>query len=233
MRRAGSTGEATIRVYGWSVPTLSLGRNQPGRGCYDLTRARDLGVGIVRRPTGGRAVLHHREITYSVTARAERLGSLGESYGRINRLLLDGLRRLGVSAEIATPTGVAPLPSSAPCFETPVLGEIVAGGRKLVGSAQYREHDALLQHGSILVDDDQQLAGALLLVPASPTPTPATLRALLGRAPTLDEAARALDQALASVEGAEATPLELDEPLREAARVATRMYEDHSWTWRR
>jgi lipoate-protein ligase A len=234
MRRAASTGEAALRVYGWSQPTLSLGRNQLARGCYDLTRARTLGVRFVRRPTGGRAVLHHREVTYSVTAPADRLGALGESYGHINRLLLDGLRRLGVPAEIAAPMGGAPLPSSAPCFETPVLGEIIAGGRKLIGSAQYREHDALLQHGSILVEDDQHLAAVLLATAApAPPPLPATLRALLGRVPSMEEVASALCQSLADAEGVEPEPLALDEALGEAMRRARRRYDDDSWTWRR
>jgi lipoate-protein ligase A len=233
MRRAGRTGEATLRVYGWSAPTLSLGRNQVARGCYDLARARELGVHFVRRPTGGRAVVHHREVTYSVTAPADGLGALGESYGHINRLLLDGLRRLGVPAEIAAPVAGAPPPSSAPCFETPVLGEIIADGRKLIGSAQYREHDTLLQHGSILVEDDQHLAAVLLATAAPPPPPPATLRALLGRVPSMGEVASALFQAVADAAGVQPAPLSVDARLAEAVHRVRRRYDDDSWTWRR
>ncbi len=65
MRWSAATGHAAFRVYGWSSPTLSLGRNQRARGCYNLDAASGRGIGIVRRPTGGRALLHHREITYS------------------------------------------------------------------------------------------------------------------------------------------------------------------------
>ncbi|OYV73430.1 MAG: hypothetical protein B7Z72_02540 [Gemmatimonadetes bacterium 21-71-4] len=68
MARARRTGEAVLRVYAWAGPTLSLGRNQRARGAYDLGRAAARGVAIVRRPTGGRALLHHHEVTYSVTA---------------------------------------------------------------------------------------------------------------------------------------------------------------------
>ena len=160
MARSRDRGELWLRVYGWSEPTLSLGRHQTARGRYDLHRAAALGVRFVRRPTGGRAVLHHREITYCVTAPDGALGSLRESYRRINRLLVDALRRLGVEAGEARASGPAPRPGVAPCFEEPVAGEIVAGGRKLVGSAQWRDRGALLQHGSILVADDQALAGA-------------------------------------------------------------------------
>src|SRR5919202_992505 len=79
------------------------------------------------RPTGGRAVLHHREVTYSVTAPAAGLGALRESYDVINDILVDALRALGGPARVARPAGAAPPPSVAPCFETPVAGEIVAG----------------------------------------------------------------------------------------------------------
>src|SRR5512139_2874749 len=68
LARARDTGEGVVRVYGWSAPTLSLGRNQVARGAWDRERAGTLGLPIVRRLTGGRALLHHREITYSVTA---------------------------------------------------------------------------------------------------------------------------------------------------------------------
>src|SRR5687767_6811745 len=78
LERARTSGECVMRLYEWARPTLSLGRNQAARGHYDLDRARALGVDFVRRPTGGRAVLHHRELTYSVTGPASQLGSLRE-----------------------------------------------------------------------------------------------------------------------------------------------------------
>jgi lipoate-protein ligase A len=228
MARAALAEEAVLRVYGWSRPTLSLGRNQMARGRYDLAAARAQGVEVVRRPTGGRAVLHHREVTYSVTAPVALLGSPRESYTTINRLLIHGLLQLGVDAREAAPTGASPKPGIAPCFMVPVKGEIVAGGRKLVGSAQVRENGTLLQHGSILVDDDQALASTLLVVPAQAPPSPATLHSLLGRAPSLDEVASALS---AAIPGAES--LEIDAALAHAARAASERYRDPEWTWRR
>src|SRR5215218_8341890 len=129
MRRAQHTGERVLRVYTWDAPSLSLGRNQPARGHYDEQRAARDGIAIVRRPTGGRALLHHREVTYSVTAPVSSGESLRASYARINALLLDALQRLGVDARIAAPSRRAAVPSLAPCFEEPAAGEIVAGGR--------------------------------------------------------------------------------------------------------
>ncbi|MEP6692964.1 MAG: hypothetical protein ABJD07_17535 [Gemmatimonadaceae bacterium] len=226
--RARATGEATLRIYSWTRPTLSLGRNQPAAAFYDRTRAAELGVDFVRRPTGGRAVLHHREATYSVTAPAAAMGTLGESYGAINRLLLDALARLGVSAREAEPVSPAPKPGIAPCFETPVAGEIVADGRKLVGSAQWRDNGALLQHGSILIADDQWMASALLLHPVAPPPPPATLSELLGRAPGVADVAEALVAALDTG----AVPLTLDDDTLAFAARERSHYDDDCWTWR-
>src|SRR5256885_6145253 len=132
--RATRTGETVFSVYSWSRPTLSFGRNQPATGLYNMTKIRDEGIDVVRRPTGGRAILHHHEITYSVTAPLDDAAPLREAYSRINRLLLDGLRRLGVAAELAAVRERAPSPSIRPCFETPAEGELVAHGAKLVGS---------------------------------------------------------------------------------------------------
>lgn len=133
MARARERGCCILRTYEWSRPTLSLGRNQRAAGTYDLARARAAGVDFVRRPTGGRAVLHHREVTYSVASPASALGELRESYAAINVILIAAFRALGVAATVAEPEGRAPPPGSAPCFEEPVAGEIVAAGRKLVG----------------------------------------------------------------------------------------------------
>ena len=232
LEHAGHTRGAVLRIYGWRNPSLSFGRNQPARGRYSLDGAAARGVSFVRRPTGGRAVLHFREITYSVTAPDGALGSLGESYSRINRLLVDGLRRLDVAAAVATPAGAAPPPGIAPCFETPVAGEIVADGRKLVGSAQLRDRGSILQHGSILVDDDQTLASDLLVEPITPPPAPATLRELLGHAPSRQDVTCAMLDAVRSLEDAAACiGCHDDNVIRAAERLSAR-YEDPEWTWR-
>jgi lipoyl(octanoyl) transferase len=230
--RARATGETVLRVYAWSAPTLSFGRNQSARATYPRERLAERGVDVVRRLTGGRAVLHWREITYSVTAPTIPSQSLGESYAAINRLLVDGLGRLGVDARAAVPLGRAPLPDGAPCFETPTAGELVVAGRKLVGSAQVRDDDALLQHGSVLVDDDQSLIADLAVSPMASLRAPATLRDVLGRAPSLGEAADALFGAVRAAHPA-AAPLEIDSTLRALHAAALDRYLDSAWTWRR
>ena len=232
LERAASTGAAVFRVYSWATPTLSFGRNQAARGFYDADRARASGVEVVRRPTGGRSLLHHREITYSVTAPVAHLGSLRESYTRINRLLVGGLQRLGVSVEVAAPLERALPPSAAPCFERPASGELVVDGRKLVGSAQWRDQGALLQHGSILIEDDQRLVSVLGDDVGEPQPA-ATLAAALGRTPTVDEVASDLFDAVIALECAGANVLEPDAELETSTRRLVDRYADDSWTWRR
>lgn len=234
LERAGATGEAVCRIYSWSRPTLSLGRNQSADGHYDTARAEGLGVDIVRRPTGGRAVLHHREITYAVAAPAPETGSLRESYAAVNRLLHDALARLGAEVVDAKPAGRAPVPSLAPCFELPTRDELILDGRKLVGSAQWRDDSAFLQHGSILVDDDQPLIARLLTHPVTTTmPAPATLREALGRAPAPAELARALLASVRALEDPEAEMWAVDGALQAATERLRQRYLNDAWTWRR
>ncbi len=233
MNRARSTGETVLRVYGWAAPVLSLGRNQRAIGVYDDNLLAAHGLDVIRRPTGGRALLHHREITYSVTAPASDSEPLSAAYGRINALLLDALGTMGVRASLAEPAARAAQPTALPCFAEPARGEIVLGGRKLAGSAQWRDAGAMLQHGSIIVDDDQSLIRAVMREPGPPSPPPATLTAALGRAPSLAEAADALFDAVRRHEDDSATVLNsADVAALPIAALGVR-YRDPAWTWRR
>jgi lipoate-protein ligase A len=233
MARARRTGEWTLRVYAWSAPTISLGRNQPAMRHYDRERIQRRALAVVRRPTGGRAILHHREITYSVTGPAATAGTERESYARINRLLIHALRNLGVDARIAPKRERARLPDATPCFELPAEGELTFEGRKIAGSAQWRSDGALLQHGSILVDDDQTQLADFSLSAQTELPPPATLIDAMGRAPSLEEAAAAFETAVRELEDPRAAPLEIDAELRARVSALVVQYSDDSWTWRR
>ena len=234
MQRARTSGEYVFRAYGWKQPTLSLGRNQRAVGVFDKAVAARDNVAVVRRLTGGRAVLHHREVTYSVTGPALRGDTLRSSYAAINQILLTALRRLGVQAALAQKKSERfPAPGSAPCFELPAEGEIIFGMRKLVGSAQVREDGAFLQHGSILIDNDQCRVPELSTIPIPPAAPAATLREALGKAPSLQEVARALFAAVRLHVDVEAMALEPDAELHRATHAARTRYADDSWTWRR
>jgi lipoate-protein ligase A len=234
--RAARTGETVFSIYSWARPTLSFGRHQPAAGLYDIDRIRSANVDVVRRPTGGRAILHDHEVTYSVTSPVMDAEPLRETYARINRILLDGLSRLGVDVELASPSGRAPAPSVRPCFETPAEGELVARGSKLVGSAQWRDEGALLQHGSILVDDDQSslpsFAAAGMGMSARTIARPATLHGLLGRSPDIAEVAGVMFDAVRSREDEEATEMAEDEIHGETMSHIPH-FLDEGWTWRR
>ncbi|MBW3629121.1 MAG: hypothetical protein KY464_07465 [Gemmatimonadetes bacterium] len=196
-------GPPTVRFYRWAPACLSLGRNQPAAGRYDLAAIAKAGVDVVRRPTGGRAVLHDRELTYSVVMPEGLLGSARAAYAAINAALAAGLRRLGAEVDLQPASATrAPAPSLAPCFREPAEGEVVAGGRKLIGSAQYSQGGVTLQHGSLLFSDDQRAVQALLLEPTAPDEAPAVLSSLLRPLPPWGALTSALVAGMAEVIGA-------------------------------
>jgi len=232
MERARDTGEWMLRVYSWRTPTISLGRNQTARGLYDVDRIRERGMDVVRRPTGGRAILHAREITYSVTAPVAAAGDLRQSYERINGLLAAALASMGVDATPA-PARRAANPGMSPCFDHPSAGELTVRGRKLAGSAQWRGDGALLQHGSILVEDDQTSLADFAIGGGSSIPSPATLAAILGRTPAPRELMVAFGQAVREHEDDGASEIALEEHVRARATALVVRYVDDAWTWRR
>ncbi len=235
MGRSARTGEAVFRVYAWSTPTLSLGRNQRARGAYDAGKARELGVAFVRRPTGGRALLHHHEVTYSVTMPTADAAQAATAYDFINTVLLGGLARLGVRATCATCATGAPSipPGLRPCFDAPSEREIVLNGRKLVGSAQWRRAGALLQHGSILIRDDQALIGRLMYARLAESPAAATLADAMDREPEIDDVAGVLREALDIVIGRNSSTLVVEADVAADAARMRITYSDDTWTWRR
>jgi lipoate-protein ligase A len=233
MDRARRTGEWVLRVYAWSAPVLSFGRNQRALNLYDVDAITRRGIGVVRRPTGGRALLHHREVTYSVTGPVTPGDGVGAAYARINSLLVFALDSLGVATAVASPQGRTLTPDGTPCFAEPAAGEITADGRKLVGSAQWRDEGALLQHGSIIVDDDQSTIAELLLAAAPSSPPPATLSGLLGLSPDRDTVAEALFSAVRALADDAAEPLTALEIAELDIESYVARYRDQSWTWRR
>ncbi len=156
LERAQHHGESWLRLYQWGPHCLSFGRHEPASRRYDSQRIRELGLDTVRRPTGGRAVWHAEELTYAVAAPSARFGSLPAAYLEIHGMLADALREIGVRASLAPPIQTPAL-DAGPCFCQPAGGEIMIGGRKVVGSAQLRQGGALLQHGSILLQDNQSV----------------------------------------------------------------------------
>ncbi|MEO6097320.1 MAG: lipoate--protein ligase family protein [Fibrobacteria bacterium] len=152
----------TLRVYGWSPACISLGHSQKAERELDLAKVRDLGYHVVVRATGGRAVLHIGELTYSIIASPDTeawCATQANSYRTISQALAQALAEegFGVSLDrgypVERPQG---LRAMTPCFSSTARSEVVWDGRKVVGSAQRRLRGAFLQHGSILLSRDHR-----------------------------------------------------------------------------
>ena len=184
--------ETFLRFYGWPKPTLSLGMSQQASRVVDFGYCRRHGIAVARRATGGKAVLHHREVTYSFISNDRSLfpaWSIQDTYRKISAALQQGLALFGIDTTLAG-TAVGQRRShrshrSHACFATTLHHEILFEGKKLVGSAQRRTLRGFLQHGSILLDfDPVLLQGALRgKTLADLASNVATLGSCLGEAP--------------------------------------------------
>lgn len=232
---------ATLRFYAWEAPTLSIGYAQRSDE-IDLAACRKSTVHLVRRPTGGRAVLHRQDLTYSLILPLRPPWtkiSITESCRRINICLLRGLELLGLEVSVGRRPRQTDGALSPFCFPAISQHELFVGGKKVIGSAQRRFPAALLQQGSILLDFDP--AGILdLLCPderaaaAGALGTVGSLREALGRLPNRLEVETAIldgfakEMGIAFVEG-ELAP----EELRLSTELAATRYGSENWTFRR
>ncbi len=232
LQAAEDDGLRALRLYAWDPGTISFGRNEPALRRYDRGAIAARGIPTVRRPTGGRAVWHHREVTYAVAAPSATFGGLRETYLAIHAMLADALRLLGAAVTLAGDRPAAGVGTGA-CFASAAGGEIMTpGGKKVVGSAQVRSGGAFLQHGSILLSAEQDVIARLTVGAADP-PSASGLDEITdpGLA-TFDTVSEAVARTAASrwgVAGAGTAPAALR---RRAGEHAAR-YADETWTWRR
>jgi lipoyl(octanoyl) transferase len=242
----------TLRLYAWDPACLSLGYAQPFTD-VDIPRLQKRGWEVVRRPTGGRAVLHTDELTYSVIApldEARVAGTVLESYHRLAQALVEALNLLtctsisnagSMQVEVHENSPISRSSGTNPvCFEVPSTYEITVGGRKLVGSAQARRKSGVLQHGSLPLSGDltrilqvlafsdeeaRSLAAERLIMRAT------TVENALDRKVSWDEAARAIAKAFGDVLALVLHPGDLtpDEKSR-AEELVQIKYGHPSWT---
>jgi lipoyl(octanoyl) transferase len=234
----------TLRLYGWSPPALTLGRGQPYADA-DTEALRRAGITLVRRMTGGTAVLNRDELSYTVavTDREPRLAgsSIAESYRGVSGALLHALARLGLStAQASTPPESEGRPRrdlrSPVCFELPSDYEITVGGRKLFGSSQMRIRGGILQHGSLPLAGDIADISRFLVA----RPDPARIRSLaltlhdaLGRWVTWEEAAEAVRDGFRDMLNLDLMPAPLtSEERAEVERLLAEKYGNLEWTER-
>ena len=234
----------TLRFYGWQPPCLSIGYSQSMESEVDVGRCREAGVDFVRRPTGGRSILHADELTYSVIApQAEPrvAGGVIESYRRLSVGLLAGLRSLGLAVaqvEIADDKG-----ESAACFDAPSNYEITVGGKKLVGSAQVRKKRVVLQHGSLPLEGDIARIFDFLRVPSEERreglkqelrARATSLELALGYSVPFEEVARHLVIGFAQALNLRLSPGQLSEhELVLAEKLRREKYATREWNFRK
>ena len=237
LSRLAGEGPPTLRFFSWDPPTLSLGYGQPLDGRVDLATAAQLGLGVVRRPTGGSAILHEGpdlELTYSVTAAAgdfEGADDLLATYQWIGRALEAGLNALGAPVAMVSVQPSDPRSMPAFCFARTGSYELEAGGRKVVGSAQRRQGAGFLQHGAVMLGADPARLARVFPSSRDPLAGMTTLEAVLGRRPSFDETQASLAEGFRRVHGVTLEPGGLAEG--EVARMETLTrdkYGSAEWT---
>ncbi len=236
----------TIRLYAWQPACLSLGYSQPAADA-DRQALGQRGWGLVRRPTGGRAILHTDELTYAVIGSKDEpqvQGSVLESYRRLSLGLLAGLGRLGlpVQADEVYPQAEGNGSNGPVCFEVPSNYEITVAGKKLMGSAQSRRHFGVLQHGSLPLQGDLSRIVQALIFPDEAARRQAAQRLLrrattvegfLGRAPSWEEVADALLAGFQGALGIEVAEAQASQAERDRAhQLVVEKYANEEWTER-
>lgn len=240
------TVKPTLRLYAWSPPCLSLGYAQPVAD-VDRHRLANYGWGLVRRPTGGKAILHTDELTYAVMAphpEPRLAGGVLESYQRLSSALIKAMTSLDLSVQALekSPSGNHQVTTNPVCFETPSNYEITIAGRKIIGSAQARRREGVLQHGSFPLRGDLTRITSVLSFPDEKQREQAASR-LLQRATTAEEvlgypldwstAAEAFADAFRQTLNLELAPenLALAEQTR-ATQLVQEKYNHPEWTER-
>lgn len=222
------SGENWLRLYQWEKPTLSLGYFQKMEEIVEepiLSGKADL----VRRLTGGKAVLHNYEVTYSVTADSDDFpGALKESYKTIGNALTAGLEELGVKSRLVErePQKL----EDGNCFKVPGWYEVIFQDKKLIGSAQTRKKGRLLQHGSLLTDCNRSLLNSLFPAPEEQDASLITLKEILNNTPSTEEIETALIKGFKTSWDIEFIPKELNQAAHQRVKKIEMRYLDIKWT---
>ncbi|WP_285853307.1 lipoate--protein ligase family protein [Sporosarcina luteola] len=240
-----------LRFYEWEPATLSIGYFQSVVKEINMDAVEKHGLGFVRRPTGGRGVLHEHELTYSVIVTEDYPGmpeSVTEAYRVISGGLLEGFRNLGLHAEFSLPASKEQSdnlkkPKSAVCFDAPSWYELVVEGKKVAGSAQTRQKGVILQHGAILLGLDENKLVSLFKFPSEESrkrmleslPEKAVaIDRLTDRDISVEECVRAFGKGFETALDIVLQPMELtEEQLLYIEEVEKRKYANKDWNFKK
>ena len=241
----------TIRFYGWDPATLSIGYFQKVEKEINMEAVKEHKLGFVRRPTGGRGVLHEHELTYSVIVSEDYPDmpkTVTEAYRVISEGILKGFHHLGLEAYFAVPKtqderDSLKNPRSAVCFDAPSWYELVVEGRKVAGSAQTRQKGVILQHGSILLDLEEDKLFSLFKYPSDKVKErmqrafkskAVAINEISPRRISLEEAKEAFFKGFSEGLDIELVPYELsEEELEYVNKIAKERYENDEWNFKR
>lgn len=240
-----------LRFYEWEPATLSIGYFQSVSKEIDMEKVAEYGLGFVRRPTGGRGVLHEHELTYSVIVSEEYPDmpeTVTEAYRVISGGILEGFKNLGLDAYFSIPDSVNEVdelkkPKSAVCFDAPSWYELVVEGRKVAGSAQTRQKGVILQHGAILLSLDAEKLVSLFKFASeeqrermrvSLPEKAVAIDQLAERVVSIQECVEAFSTGFESALAITLEPYELsEEQLLFVKEIEQTKYANHDWTFKK
>lgn len=240
-----------IRFYQWEKPSLSIGYFQRIHRDIDVDMVHQKGYDLVRRATGGRGVLHDKELTYSVIVPEDYDGmpkTVNEAYKVISQGLLEGFKKLGLDAEFSVPTTVAERVAlkdtqrSAVCFDASSWYELVVEGRKVAGSAQTRQKGVILQHGSILLDLDIDDLFDMFIYKSDRIKSKmkdifktkaVAINDLTDHSYTIEDLEESFYKGFQSGLSIQCTPFELTDELKDEVKELEKVYASEEWTYRR
>ncbi|MFC6039906.1 biotin/lipoate A/B protein ligase family protein [Paenisporosarcina macmurdoensis] len=240
-----------VRFYGWTPATLSIGYFQNVEKEINMEEVKKHNLGFVRRPTGGRGVLHEHELTYSIIVSEDypnMPATVTEAYRVLSEGLLIGFQKLGLDAYFSVPDTVEKKsdlknPKSAVCFDAPSWYELVVEGKKVAGSAQTRQKGVILQHGAILLDLDEDKLVSLFNYPSEEVkarvrrglPEKAVAINRIRKTPaTIEECIEAFKSGFAEGLDVNLEPYSLtNEQIEYVKELETRRYAHDDWTYRK
>lgn len=234
-RSLGEKPQTTVRFYSWENPTASLGYSQKADKVLDVQYCQNNGIDVVRRITGGKMVLHFREVTYSICSSDSSVftDKLSDSYRLISEALMKGLEKMGLDSVLAEESPSSYARGNLPCFSYPARNEVEVNEKKIIGSAQKRVGSTFIQHGSIPLEDDRDLLRKISFLEESEEDVRLiSLSQALGEEVKFDWAVDLFIAGISDYFRVELVPRSLAENERETvSQIQRERYNNANWTF--